>query len=140
MPLTLEIVTPEKQVYSARVQSVLLPTRTGEIEILPGHQPLLAILVPGEISAVSVKNGAREFFAVDRGFLRVQDDTVSVLAEAAIEETAIDRNFAIDAQKRAEEALKRAHEENADPAEIERLETIARFAMLQQIVANKRRS
>lgn len=139
MPLTLEIVTPEKQVYSAKVQSVLLPTRTGEIEILPGHQPLLAVLVPGEIAVVSAASGAREFLAVDKGFLRVQDDTISVLAEGAIEETAIDRNFAIDAQKRAEEALKRAQEENADPAEIERLESIARFSMLQQMIANKRR-
>lgn len=139
MSLTLEIVTPEKQVYSAKVQSVLLPTRAGEIEVLPGHQPLLAILVPGEISALRTESGKREHLAVDKGFIRVQDDTISVLAEAAIEETAIDPSFASDSQKRAEEALKRAREEGADPAEIERLESIARFSILQQMILVKRR-
>lgn len=140
MSLTLEIVTPEKQVYSAKVQSALLPTRSGEIEVLPGHQPLLTILVPGEITAVLAENGQRQYLAIDKGFIRVQDDTVSVLAEAAISVANIDPDFAVDAQKRAEEALKRAHEEGADPAEIERLESIAQFSILQQMVVNKRRS
>lgn len=139
MPLTLEIVTPEKKVYSAKVQSVLLPTRNGEIEVLPGHQPLLAILVPGEIAALLSEGGQREYLAVDKGFIRVQDDTISVLAEAAIEETAIDHSFAADAQKRAEEALRRARDEGADPAEIERLESVARFSILQQMIVSKRR-
>lgn len=139
MPLTLEIVTPEKQVYSAKVTSVLLPTRSGEIEVLPGHLPLLTIMVPGEIAARRSDNKQQEFLAVDKGFIRVQNNTISVLAEAAIEETAIDPAYAADAQKRAEAALLRAKEEGADPAEIERLESIAQFSILQQMVTSRHR-
>lgn len=139
MPLTLEIVTPEKKVYSAKVASVLLPTRSGEIEVLPGHLPLLTMLVAGEITARLAEGGKPEFLAVDKGFVRVQDDTVSVLAEAAIEETKIDPSFAADAQKRAEAALLQAKQEGADPAEIERLESIAQFSIIQQMVSSRRR-
>lgn len=140
MALTLEIVTPEKQVYSAKVSSVLLPTRNGEVEILPGHLPLLTIMEAGEIAVRPAAGGQPEYLAVDKGFARVQNDVVSVLVEAAIEETQIDRNYAADAQKRAEEALRRARIEGADPAEIERLESVARFSMIQQIISSKHRN
>lgn len=133
--LTLEIVTPEGKAYTKEVEDVVLPTAEGEIDILPGHQPLITVIEAGEIQAGT--SSGREFLAVDKGFARVLGDAVSVLTEGAIDVADIDLSQVAEAQKRAEEALERAKNENMDPAEIEKLESIARFAIAQQL-AKKR--
>ncbi len=136
MPLTLEIVTPEKKVYSDTVDSVILPTDQGEINVLPGHQPLMSLLVSGELEAT--RNGHREYLAVDNGFIRVLHDTVSVITEAAIDVQEINLAEVEEARKRAEQALATAKELKLDPAEVERLEATARFAIAQQLVKKRR--
>ncbi|MEO0795460.1 MAG: ATP synthase F1 subunit epsilon [Verrucomicrobiota bacterium] len=130
MPLKLEIVTPEKIVYSETVEEVVLPTTDGQIDVLPGHQPLLTMVEGGDVIARSSKT---EHLAVDKGFARVQEDTVSILTEAAIEVDKIDVSFVEEAQKRAEEALQKARDENVDPAQIEQLEQVVRFAIVQKL-------
>lgn len=133
--LTLEIVTPEGKAYSKQVEDVVLPTINGEIDILPGHQPLITVIEAGELQ-VGTSEG-REFLAVDKGFVRILGDAVSVLTEGAIDVQKIDLSKVEEAQKRAEEALKRAQEEKMDPAEIEKLEAVARFAIAQQLVKRR---
>lgn len=136
--LAFEIVTPVGVVYSAdSVASVTLPTTAGELGILPGHIPLTAEVEPGEIdietSAGTIK------LAVDKGYARVIADRVSVLAEAAIDVREIDLSAVEDAQKRAEAAIEAARTQKAiDPAELEKLEAIARFAIAQKLVKTKR--
>ena len=69
MSLNLEIVTPEKRVYNKSVDRVKLPCSDGEMEILPGHIPLIALVDSGE---VRVQSGSEsEFLAVDNGFVEV---------------------------------------------------------------------
>ena len=137
MSLTLEIVTPEKRVYNKSVDRVKLPCSDGEMEILPGHIPLIALVDSGE---VRVQNGSQsEFLAVDKGFVEVFGDKVSVLTEAAIDIEEIDIEATEKAQARAVEALRKAEEDNIDPAEVERLESIARFAITQKLLKKNRR-
>jgi len=131
MGLTLEIVTPEKKVYSKAVNEVVLPTTTGELDLLPGHLPLVTLLEPGEIIAKGKE--AVEHLAIDKGFARVKNDVISILTEAAIDVEDIDLSSVAEARKRAEQALAKAKEENLDPAEIERLEAVSRFALVQQL-------
>ncbi|MGE9294498.1 MAG: ATP synthase F1 subunit epsilon, partial [Puniceicoccales bacterium] len=135
MPLTLEIVTPEGKAFSGEVADVVLPTANGDVDILPGHQPMMTILEPGEIQATM--DTGREYLAVDKGFARIQNDVVSVLSEGAINVQEIDLNFVEDARQKAEAALKKAREEGHDAAQIEKLESLARFAMTQQLVKRK---
>ena len=137
MPLTLEIVTPEKKAYSGTVDSVILPTTTGEIQVLPGHIPLLTQIEPGDL-IVSV-SGKMEHLAVDRGFAQLVGDTITVLAEGAIHVEAIDFAKVEEAQAKAEKALAEAAKSGQDPAEIERLETVVRFAIVQKLAKNRRR-
>ena len=135
--MTFEIVTPTGIVYQAEnVNSVTLPTTSGELGILPGHIPLTAEVEPGEID-VETSAGTTKL-AVDKGYARVLADRVSVLAEAAIDVKAIDLSAVEDAQKRAEAALEAArHQKEIDPAELERLEAVARFAIAQKLVKSK---
>lgn len=133
--LTLEIITPEGKAYSKTVSDVVLPTVEGEVDILPGHQPLVTMIKAGEIQVGT--DGGREFLAVDKGFARVLGDAVSVLTEGAIDIAEINLAAAEEAQKRAQEALEKAKDERMDPAEIEKLEAVARFAIAQQLVKRR---
>jgi F-type H+-transporting ATPase subunit epsilon len=135
MALTLEIVTPEARVYSDTIETVVIPTVAGEIGILPGHIPLLTQVEAGELRVT--KNGQTEHLAVGKGFAEIDGDKVSVLAESAIEESKIDEDAAQKAQARAEEELRRR--DSMEPAEIERLEGVVRFAVAQLGVKRRRR-
>ena len=135
MSLTLEIVTPEKRVYSKSVERVKLPCSEGEMEVLPGHIPLITTVDAGEVRTQS--KGQSELLAVDKGFVEVFGDKVSILTEAAIDIEDIDLEAAEKAQKRAEEALAKAEADNLDPAEVERLEAVARFAITQKLLKTR---
>ncbi|MFA5263639.1 MAG: ATP synthase F1 subunit epsilon [Opitutaceae bacterium] len=134
MPLTLQIVTPEARVYNDTVETVVIPTANGEIGILPGHIPLLCQVADGELRAT--KNGHTQFLAVAGGFLQVEGDIVSVLAEHAMREEQIDESAAEKAVERAQEALKT--KETLDPAEVERYEGLVRFAVAQLAVKRRK--
>lgn len=79
--LRLEIVTPERRVLDADVDSVTVPTATGEVGILPAHAPLISALKPGIITYTT--KGSSERLAVAGGFVEVTGDKVSVLADTA---------------------------------------------------------
>src|SRR6185436_249976 len=124
MPLTLEIVTPEARVYSDTIETVVIPTTSGEVGILPGHIPLLTEIEHGELRVT--KNGQTQWLAVSGGFAQVDGDKVSVLAEHAITEEKIDEHAVEAALKRAEQQI--AEAKHADPAEFEHLQQLIRFS------------
>lgn len=85
MPLEVDVVSPEEELFSGEADFVLARTVEGEIGILPGHAPLLAQLVPHEVK-VKTSSGDRTF-PIAGGFMTVKDDKVIVLAEATGAET-----------------------------------------------------
>ena len=125
--LTLEIVTPEARVYSDTIDTVVIPTTTGEIGILPGHIPLLTQVEAGELCVT--KDGKEDYIIIGDGFAEIVGDRISILAENAINDEKIDTAAAEEAVKRAQEALK--NRDNMDPEELDRLEAAMRFTMAQ---------
>jgi len=101
--LKLEIVTPEKRVLAAEVDSVTLPTASGESGILPNHASLVSVLKPGLLS-YSIK-GSTEKLAVSAGFVEVSDNKVAVLVDLAEAADEIDAAEARSARDQAEKAL-----------------------------------
>ena len=80
MLLSLTIVTPEKKVVKDYgVEWLMMPAADGEVTILPGHTPLLTILVPGTILAHSESEDIH--FLVTHGFAEIRDNKVSIFAE-----------------------------------------------------------
>lgn len=79
MTLKIEIITPEGTVYTADADSVVLPTTTGEIEVLPGHLPLITSLEAGKVIAKS-KTQQPYTYEVKSGYVQVSRDLVAVLA------------------------------------------------------------
>ena len=112
MPIQLEIVTPERQVYSDTVDSVQVPGSEGELGVLPHHAPLVSTLGVGELRFR--KDGAEESFAIVGGFLQVRPDRVVVLAETADLASDIDLEKAQEARREAERALESGFHEGAD--------------------------
>jgi F-type H+-transporting ATPase subunit epsilon len=104
MPLTLEIITPERIVFNEEgVDSVTLPGSEGQLTVLPEHAPLITSLKPG---ALFFRKGGQEVdVALSGGYLEVRDDRVTVLADTAERSDEIDAARAEAARQRAAERL-----------------------------------
>jgi F-type H+-transporting ATPase subunit epsilon len=99
----LEIVTPEKQVFSGMVDSVTLPSTIGCLGILPGHAPLLTELGIGEVSYTA--GDKTEYLFCSWGFAEVLPEKVVLLAQTAEAASDIDVKRAEEAKSRAERLL-----------------------------------
>ena len=82
MALTVNVVSADEQIWSGEAEMVVARTTEGEIGILSGHTPLLAILAGGEVRVT--QTGGRKIVAnAEDGFISVQNDTVTVVSRAA---------------------------------------------------------
>jgi F-type H+-transporting ATPase subunit epsilon len=79
--LKVAIVSPERTLFDGPAEMVVVPAWDGELGILRGHAPMLALLGKGTLRVTDGQAECR--FAVDGGFLQVADDTVIVLSERA---------------------------------------------------------
>jgi len=78
--LTVEVVSPEKRVFSGEATMVYARTLEGDIGILPEHIPLLGVLVPGVVT-VKGTDGTTSDFDMAGGFISVNNNRVSILGE-----------------------------------------------------------
>jgi F-type H+-transporting ATPase subunit epsilon len=99
-----EIVTPEKLVFSGEVESLVVPADRGYLGVLAGHAPLLAALQPGEIVMKGGPSGETRY-ATSGGFMEVTPARTSLLTESAEDINAIDVGRAEKAKQRAQERL-----------------------------------
>ncbi len=107
--IKLDIVTPERKVYSQEVQMVIARAVTGQLGILPNHAPLLANLEPG-LMRVKINESDEEQIAISGGFLEVADNIITVLARTAELPAEIDVSRAQSARRRAEERLQESQD------------------------------
>ncbi|EEO26640.1 ATP synthase F1 subunit epsilon [Helicobacter winghamensis] len=82
--LKLDIVTPEGKIFSNSVKSVTLPGSEGEFGVLPGHVGIVTTLRPGVIEVEKV-DGKKEIVAINWGHVKVDETSVDVLAEGAVD-------------------------------------------------------
>lgn len=134
MPILLEIVTPERRVFSDEVDSVVCPGVEGELGVLPHHAPLLTTLGVGELRIR--RAGEEEYFAIAGGFLQVRPDKVVVMAETADMASEIDLERAMQARHEAERALAEGF---AEPADLARARASLQRALLHIRIAEHRR-
>lgn len=129
----LEIVTPEKLVFSEDVVSLVAPADEGYLGVLAGHAPLLAALKPGEIRIR--RDSGESLFATSGGFMEVLPKKTSILCESAELPETVD-------VARAEKARQRARERLATPGkdvDRERAEAAASRAENRLRIAKKKR-
>ena len=101
MSMHCDIVSAEKEIFSGRVTLVSATGTAGELGILPGHTPLLTGIAPGPVT-LTLENGEEEVFFASGGFLEVQPDVVTILADTAERAEDLDEAAAKAAREQAE--------------------------------------
>ena len=104
MTIHCDIVSAEAQIFSGLVELLVVNGSEGELGVTYGHTPLLTDLITGTIRLV-LQGGDEQVFYVSGGYLEVQGDVVTVLANTAVRGDDLDEIAADEARKAAEEAL-----------------------------------
>jgi F-type H+-transporting ATPase subunit epsilon len=104
MTIHVDIVSAESEIYSGQAELVVAPAEMGEVGIAARHAPFLTRLKPGEVR-VKVSNSEVHPFYISGGMLEVQPHVVTILADTAIRARDIDEAAALEAKRKAEEAL-----------------------------------
>lgn len=134
--LHLEIVTPEKKIFSDTVEDVYLPAAEGEMGVLELHAALVTSLIAGELRYK--KDGVVEELAVGNGFAEVTQEKVTVLTDMAVGEEEIDEASVEEAMERAEKTLAGV-KHDADLEEIAHLEATIAMSLAKLKLKRKRR-
>jgi F-type H+-transporting ATPase subunit epsilon len=83
MTLTVRVISPDKTVWDAAAEEVILPSTTGQLGILSGHAPLLTALDTGVMRVRANKNENWQAIALMGGFAEVEEDEVTILVNGA---------------------------------------------------------
>lgn len=121
MPMQVELVSPEKILWSGEAEMVI--TRTvggGDIAFLPGHAPFVGALGIGAMT-IRPTSGDDEHVAVHGGFVEVSGNTVTILSDVAEMQDHIDYDRAVRAKEAAEAELRKEHDREID-AQLRRAE------------------
>lgn len=114
--LNLKIITPAETIFDEEITYITAPGEYGDIGVLSGHEKLLANLRIGKLEIVQ-QNNEMIYFAVNKGFIEILNDEITVLTDTAEKAEEIDI-------ERAESALKRAEQRLSDKAEEEEIDKI----------------
>ncbi len=82
MALTVEIVAPDRKLWSGQARSVSAQSVEGSIGLLTGHEPILSVLAAGTVKVVEL-DGTERFVAITSGFISLDHDVVTIVAEPA---------------------------------------------------------
>jgi F-type H+-transporting ATPase subunit epsilon len=100
-----DIVSAEAEIYSGMAEMVYAPAEMGEVGIAPMHAPLVTRMQPGEVRVDLGEGKGMKSFYVSGGILEVQPYTVTILADTAVRAADLDEAAALEAKRRAEDAL-----------------------------------
>ena len=98
------VATAEREVYRGEAEMLIAPGAAGDLGILPNHAPLLCALTAGELRITVGDEEVDEVF-VSGGFMEVQPNMITVLADSAERAADIDEAAALAAERKAQEVL-----------------------------------
>lgn len=140
MPLHVDVVSAEAELYSDDADMVFVQAEMGEMGITPQHAPLLTRLKPGPLRVQYNGSRKEESFFVSGGILEVQPHLVTILANTAERAENLDRAAAEEARSHAREVVDQAVEHgDREKAEQQLAEAEARLKMVDQLKADHSR-
>ena len=101
MTVNCDIVSAEQSLFSGLVELLVATGSQGELGITFGHAPLLTDLKPGPVRVVK-QEGEEEIYYLSGGFLEVQPNSISILADTALRADDLDEAAALEAKQQAE--------------------------------------
>ena len=131
--LHVRLVTPDRILIDEGADAVELPSKSGYMEVLFGHAPLLAELGVGEVRLHGVSGGDQNYFVV-WGFVEVLPDRVTILAQNAIKPEEIDAG---EAQRQLESGEKMWNEAGEDPDKYKEANEVIHEAQVKLASAHK---
>ena len=136
--MQVEVVSAENEIFSGEASMLIATAGAGELGIYPNHTPLLTNLKPGDVR-VQTPDGEEQVIYVSGGILEVTPKKVTVLSDTALRADDIDEAAALEAQRKAEQALK---DSNADidyaRAKVELAQAAAQLQALKKMVKRGR--
>lgn len=137
----LTVVSAEHKIFAGVVKSIQATGIEGELGILAGHIPLLTAIKPG-IVKITLENGDEEVIYVSGGFLEVQPNIVTVLADVAIRGSELDADRILAAKHKAEENIvSRSGDTNHELLTAKLSKELAKlraYELTEKLVKNKR--
>lgn len=132
--IQVDVVSAEESIFSGLAEFVVLPGEAGELGIYPQHAPLITRIKPGSVRIKVPEKSDEVLVFVAGGILEVQPKAVIVLADSAIRGKDLDQAKAVEAKKRAEDALAN-QDANIDfaQAQAELASAIAQLAAIQKL-------
>ncbi|NND01091.1 MAG: F0F1 ATP synthase subunit epsilon [Gammaproteobacteria bacterium] len=103
--IQIEVVSAEQEIFSGQAAVVIATAEAGELGIYPQHAPLLTSLKPGDIR-IQTEDGEEQVIYVSGGILEITPKKITVLSDSAIRADDLDEAAALEAQRKAEAALK----------------------------------
>ncbi|WP_043108959.1 F0F1 ATP synthase subunit epsilon [endosymbiont of unidentified scaly snail isolate Monju] len=138
MTIHVDIVSAEGQLFSGQGEMVYAPAVMGEIGIAPRHAPLVSPLKPGEVRIDPGQGKEMEHFYVSGGLIEVQPFKVTVLADTGVRAVDLDEAAALEAKRRAEDALaNQAADMDLARAQAELAEAIAQLRAIERLRKGK---
>jgi len=133
-----DVVSLEASVFSGDAEFVVLPGIMGELGVYPKHTPLITQIQPGQVRIKVPGQDEEQIVFVQGGFLEVQPNVVTVLSDTAIRAHDLDEAKALEAKRRAEEALQsRVSKEEVATAEAELASAAAQLAAIRRLRAKR---
>lgn len=134
MTIHVDVVSAEGHLFSGQGEMVYAPAAMGEIGIAPRHAPLVTRLKPGEVRIDPGDGKPQENFYVSGGLIEVQPFKVTVLADTGVRATDLDEAAALEAKRRAEDALaNQSADMDLAKAQAELAEAVAQLRAIERI-------
>jgi F-type H+-transporting ATPase subunit epsilon len=129
-----DVVSLTESIFSGDAEFVVLPGVMGELGIYPRHSPLVTQIKPGAVRIKAPGADEEQIVYVQGGFLEVQPEVVTVLSDTAIRAHDLDEAKALEAKKRAEEAMQnKTSKEEIATAEGELAASLAQLAAIRRL-------
>jgi len=129
-----DVVSLTESIFSGEAEFVVLPGVMGELGIYPRHSPLVTQIKPGAVRIHAPGAAEEQIVYVQGGFLEVQPEVVTVLSDTAIRAHDLDEAKALEAKKRAEEAMQnKTSKEEIATAEGELAASLAQLAAIRRL-------
>ncbi|HET9113416.1 MAG TPA: F0F1 ATP synthase subunit epsilon [Burkholderiales bacterium] len=129
-----DIVSAEASLFSGDAEFVIVPAEMGEVGIYPLHTQLLTKIKPGSVRIKKPDSQEEELIYVSGGMLEVQPHLVTILSDTAIRGQDLDEAQALEAKRRAEDAMRdRSSVMDYARAQAELAEAIAQIAAIHQL-------
>lgn len=129
--IQVDIVSSEQAIFSGRAKMVVVSGKEGEVGILPGHTQLLTAVKPGQVKLIHL-DGREDYYYISGGFLEVQPEVVTILADTVVRAADIDQQRAEEAKANAKKMIAEKKLDDYTTALIELTKAIAQLRVAEK--------